>query len=137
MRKGAVRARLPTGLCRAVGRRGIGAACGVRPRTPPVSVVIAAGLDPVKVLHRTLRHTAIAQLVLTLVNIPTAQKFSGHKTLAMVLKYAHANTAHVPVSLDKLEARYKKGVETVAPPAESSPLGGGLLSQPGHSGETN
>jgi hypothetical protein len=45
--------------------------------------------------------------------------FAGHKTLATTLKYAHANAAHVRASLDKLEARYKKGVETVAPAAES------------------
>jgi integrase len=71
-------------------------------------VVIAAGLDPDKVARHTLRHTAITQLVFTLVNLPTVQKFSGHKTLSMLLRYAHANTPHVQASLDKLEARYKK-----------------------------
>jgi integrase len=37
-------------------------------------VVIAAGLDPDKVLRHTLRHTAITQFSFTLVNLPTLQK---------------------------------------------------------------
>ncbi len=40
--------------------------------------------------------------------MPTVKIFSGHKTLAMVERYAHANTAHVQASLDKLEAQYEK-----------------------------
>lgn len=70
--------------------------------------VIAAGLDPDRVLRHTLRHTAITHMVQALVNLPTVAVFSGHKTLAMVQRYAHANTAHVHTSLDKLEARLKK-----------------------------
>ncbi len=70
--------------------------------------VTAAGLDPDRVLRHTLRHTAITHMVQALVNLPTVAVFSGHKTLAMVQRYAHANTAHVHTSLDKLDARLKK-----------------------------
>ena len=70
--------------------------------------VMAAGLDPDRILRHTLRHTAITHMVLALVNLPTVKIFSGHKTLAMVERYAHANTAHVQASLDKLEAQYEK-----------------------------
>jgi len=69
---------------------------------------MAAGLDPDRILRHTLRHTAITHMVLALVNLPTVKIFSGHKTLAMVERYAHANTAHVQASLDKLEAQYEK-----------------------------
>ena len=71
-------------------------------------VVIVAGLDPDKVVRHTLRHNTITQFSFTLVNLPTLQKFSGHKTLDWVLRYAYADTAHVQSSLDKLEARCKK-----------------------------
>jgi len=70
--------------------------------------VIAAGLDPDKILRHTMRHTAITQLCFTNVNLPTLQKFSGHKSLSMLLRYMHANSPHVLASLDKLEERYKK-----------------------------
>jgi integrase len=49
--------------------------------------------------------------------LPTLQKFAGHKTIATTLKYTHANDAHVQASLDKLEARYAAGAETVVPSA--------------------
>jgi len=82
--------------------------------------VRAAGLDPVKVVRHTPRHTAISQLGFTLINLPTLQKFAGHKSIATTLKYTHANAAHVQASLDKLEARYAAGAETVAPSAATS-----------------
>jgi site-specific recombinase XerD len=39
------------------------------------------------------------------VDLPTVQKISGHKTLAMVARYAHANGAHIDAAMDKLETR--------------------------------
>jgi len=70
--------------------------------------VKAAGLDPDEIVRHTLRHTAITHIVQALVKLPTVRVFSGHKTLAMLERYAHASTPHVQASLDKLEARYKK-----------------------------
>jgi hypothetical protein len=52
-------------------------------------------------------HRRFASLVGRL-NLPTVAIFSGDKTLTMLQRYAHANTAHVQGALDKLEARYRK-----------------------------
>tara|TARA_R110002111_G_scaffold11313_4_gene35333 strand:- start:1428 stop:2621 length:1194 start_codon:yes stop_codon:yes gene_type:complete len=75
--------------------------------------VIAAGLDPDKVVRHTLRHTAITHLVQAGVDLPTVKRISGHKTLSMVERYAHQNGAHIADAMDKLQARY-------AVPAESA-----------------
>src|SRR5262249_40223183 len=50
-----------------------------------------AGLDPAAVTPHVLRHTAITKLVEAAVDLPTVQRISGHKTLAMVLRYAHVH----------------------------------------------
>ena len=68
-------------------------------------VVAAAGLDPDQILRHTLRHTAITHLVQIGVDLPTVKRISGHKTLAMVERYAHANGAHIQEAMDKLQAR--------------------------------
>lgn len=68
-------------------------------------VVKAAGLDPDKVVRHTLRHTAITHLVQAGVDLPTVQKISGHKTLSMVARYAHANGAHIDEAMCKLGNR--------------------------------
>lgn len=68
-------------------------------------VVKAAGLDPDVVVRHTFRHTAVTHLVQAGVDLPTVQKISGHKTLAMVARYAHANGAHIDAAMDQLEKR--------------------------------
>ena len=68
-------------------------------------VVRAAGLDPDVVVRHTFRHTAVTHLVQAGVDLPTVQKISGHKTLAMVARYAHANGAHIDAAMDRLETR--------------------------------
>jgi integrase len=73
-------------------------------------VVAAAGLDPDVVVRHTFRHTAITHLVQAGVDLPTVQKVSGHKTLAMVARYAHANGAHIDAAMDKLEERIGLGL---------------------------
>lgn len=82
-------------------------------------VVMAAGLDPKAVVRHTLRHTAITHLVQAGVDLPTVQRISGHKTLSMVVRYAHANGDHIRNALDKLENRYRpeseQGSEEKAP----------------------
>jgi site-specific recombinase XerD len=76
-------------------------------RQPLVRVVIAAGLDPPRVVRHTLRHTAITHLVRAGVDLPTVKRISGHKTLAMVERYSHANGSHIESAMDKLEGRLK------------------------------
>lgn len=73
-------------------------------------VIKAAGLDPDVIVRHTFRHTAITHLVQAGVDLPTVQKVSGHKTLAMVARYAHANGAHIDAAMDKLEGRIGLGL---------------------------
>lgn len=68
-------------------------------------VVKAAGLDPDVVVRHTFRHTAVTHLVQAGVDLPTVQKISGHKTLSMVARYAHANGAHIDAAMNRLESR--------------------------------
>src|SRR6266550_2479134 len=77
-------------------------------RKPFRRVVIAAGLDPDQVVRHTLRHTAITHLVQPGVDLPSIKRISGHKTLIMVERYAHANGAHIQSAMDKLDQRYRK-----------------------------
>jgi integrase len=65
--------------------------------------VKAAGMDPVIVVPHILRHTAITRLAATGADIKTIQEFSGHESLAMVLRYAHAQDHVVDRALDRLE----------------------------------
>lgn len=76
-------------------------------RDPFRRVVVAAGLDPDQVVRHTLRHTAITHLVQAGVDLPTVKRISGHKTLAMVERYAHQNGDHIQQAMDKLEIRYR------------------------------
>src|SRR5439155_14098579 len=57
--------------------------------------VRAAGLDPELITPHVMRHTAITKLVQAGIDLPTIQKISGHKTLAMVLRYAHVHGRHI------------------------------------------
>ena len=57
--------------------------------------VVAAELDPETVTPHVMRHTAITNLVQAGVDLPTIQKISGHKTLAMVLRYTHVHGRHI------------------------------------------
>ena len=54
-----------------------------------------AGLDPSQMTPHVMRHTAITKLVKAGVDLPTIQKISGHKTLAMVLRYTHVHGSHI------------------------------------------
>ena len=68
----------------------------------------AAGLDPSLIVRHTLRHTAITQMVQAGVDLPTVQRFSGHKTLTMVARYAHQSGNHIAQAMEKLDERYKE-----------------------------
>jgi site-specific recombinase XerD len=54
-----------------------------------------AQLDPAAITPHVMRHTSITNLVEAGVDLPTIQKISGHKTLAMVLRYAHVHDHHI------------------------------------------
>lgn len=77
-------------------------------RKPFRRVVQLAGLDPQQVVRHTLRHTAITHLVQAGVDLPTVKRISGHKTLAMVERYSHANGTHIQSAMDKLDHRYRE-----------------------------
>lgn len=72
---------------------------------PFYRVAEAAGLDRYEVCRHTLRHTAITHLVQAGVDLPTVQRFSGHKTIQMVFRYSHQSTDHLQWALDKMEDR--------------------------------
>lgn len=55
----------------------------------------AAGLDTELVTPHVMRHTAITALVKAGVDLPTIQRISGHKTLAMVMRYTHVHGTHI------------------------------------------
>lgn len=74
---------------------------------PFYRVATAAGLDRYQVCRHTLRHTAITHLVQAGVDLPTVQRFSGHKTIQMVFRYSHQSTDHLQWALDKMEDRLK------------------------------
>jgi integrase len=65
--------------------------------------VIRAKLNPAKVTPHVMRHTAITRLVKAGVDLPTIQKISGHKTLAMVLRYTHVHGQHIDTAIAALD----------------------------------
>jgi integrase len=67
----------------------------VRMDRPFRDAVARARLDPEAVTPHVMRHTAITRLVEAGVDLPTIQRISGHKTLAMVLRYAHVHGRHI------------------------------------------
>ena len=63
-------------------------------------------LDPAQAgRHTLIRYTAVKHLAQLGVDLPTVQHISEHKTLAMVVKYAHQNGKHIRAAMDKLENR--------------------------------
>ena len=72
---------------------------------PFKKAVELAGLDPKQVVRHTLRHTAITHLVQAGVDLPTVQRISGHKSMSMVLRYAHQDQQHVSQALQQLQNR--------------------------------
>lgn len=72
--------------------------------------VVRAKLDPSKVTPHVMRHTAITQLITAGTDLPTVQKISGHKTLAMVMRYAQIADPHVDRSIEALGAGFSDAV---------------------------
>jgi integrase len=69
-------------------------------------VVQAAGLDVKQICRHTLRHTSITHLVQAGVDLPTVQRFSGHRDIQMVFRYAHQSKDHLHWALDQLDSRF-------------------------------
>ncbi len=76
--------------------------CRDRMSKPFRRAVVEAGLDPKLVTPHVMRHTAITNLVQAGVDLPTIQKISGHKTLAMVLRYTHVHGTHVDQAISAI-----------------------------------
>lgn len=68
--------------------------------------VTRAGLDPRKVTPHVMRHTGITRLVQAGVDIPTIQKISGHKTIAMVMRYVHLSDEHIDDSIAAIDTGF-------------------------------
>ena len=83
-----------------------------------------AKLDPSKVTPHVLRHTAITALVKAGVDLPTIQKVSGHKTLAMVLRYTHLSDAHIDQAVAKLDDAFPDTITPELHTARESALRG-------------
>jgi integrase len=66
-------------------------------------VVIAAGLNPTLITPHTMRHTAITNFAETGADLRTVQKFSGHETMQMVMRYTHARDERVDQALEKMQ----------------------------------
>lgn len=65
--------------------------------------VKTAGMEPAVVVPHTMRHTAISRLAVSGADIKTLQEFSGHESMVMVLRYAHAQDRAVNQALDRME----------------------------------
>jgi site-specific recombinase XerD len=63
--------------------------------------------DSDQVARHTLRHTAITHLVQAGFDLPAIKRISGHKTLAMVKRYAHASDEHIKAIMNKLDIQYR------------------------------
>jgi hypothetical protein len=68
---------------------------GARMDRPFRDAVIRAGLDPAPVTPHVMWHTAITKLVQAGIDLPTIQRISGRKTVAMVLRYTHVHGQHI------------------------------------------
>jgi integrase len=91
-----------------------------RMEQPFARAVVAAGLDPHLVTPHVMRHTAITNLVQSGADIPTIMKISGHKTVAMVMRYVHVHGRHVAKAIMVLD-RVHNVPETSHPPATRAP----------------
>lgn len=72
--------------------------------------VVRAGLDPKVVTPHVMRHTAVTRLVKSGVDIPTIQKVSGHKTIAMVLRYTHVDAPHIDDAMTNLGVKFSSTI---------------------------
>lgn len=84
--------------------------------------VIAAGLDPRVVTPHVMRHTAVTRLVRAGADIPTIMKISGHKTVAMVLRYTHVDSAHIDAAAAALGMEFRGTTHQLSTTPEKLPV---------------
>ena len=72
--------------------------------------VIRGKLDPRRVTPHVMRHTAITQLVKAGVDLPTIQRISGHKTLAMVMRYVHLSGEHIDTAIAAIDTAFPDAI---------------------------
>lgn len=95
---------------------------------PFARAVVRAGLDTDRVTPHTMRHTAITRLVKAGVDLPTIQKISGHKTLAMVLRYTHIHGLHIDAAIDTLNIEIPDAItQELHTPVKSAKPGKGRV----------
>jgi integrase len=75
-------------------------------------VVKRAGLDPSKLTPHILRHTGISLVLMNGTDLKTAQIISGHKTVAMLMHYAHVFAPHIQSAMSVLD---RKIPDTITP----------------------
>ncbi len=74
--------------------------------------VVRAGLDPEKVTPHLMRHTVTTNLSRDKVDPRTLQELSGHKTIAMVMHYIHANDESIDLAAERIANPFS---DTVTP----------------------
>lgn len=65
--------------------------------------VIAAGLSPNLVTPHVMRHTAATKMVASGAPLPAVQSVTGHKTLAMLMRYTHLADKNVDMAISALD----------------------------------
>ncbi len=88
-------------------------------KTAFLRCVSRAGLDPKQVIPHTMRHTAITNLAATGAEIPTIQAFSGHLSLKMIMRYAHARDKRVDEAVDRMEQAKTKAERIASSEAQN------------------
>ncbi len=85
-----------------------------RMNSPFRRVVERAGMDITTITPHVMRHTAITFLVQGGVDLPTIQRISGHKTVAMVLRYTHVHGNHIDDAISVL-GKSKEKIVSITP----------------------
>ena len=81
-----------------------------------------AGLDPRLITPHVMRHTAITNLVKSGADLPTIQRISGHKTLSMVLRYAHVHGSHIDLAVRAIGRGMPEPIANKSPGAATQEL---------------
>lgn len=74
------------------------------------------------------RRAISIRLVKAKVDLPTIQRISGHKTLAMVLRYTHVHGDHIDVAIDAINTPIPDAItQELHTPLEGGGSGGGKV----------
>ena len=71
---------------------------------------IAAGLDPARATPHAMRHTAITRFSRAVHgDAAMVQRYSGHRSVQMVLRYTHPSDEHIDAALDGIGTAASEG----------------------------